>query len=510
MKINFFTSLRGTFYSLGLLMLTTSTFGQVNEPISPTGTASLAGVTPTTEFPLKLREIKRLTNHFFASLVTSNSGSGSLGNFASLDPVDGSFTFQGTAALGNQEKESDRTPIIYLSFKGKGDLIGESYSSLFSNSSLNTGVSISGSLHWMISQPRVAFRMEEAANFNMMKRSAETRFSRAEAISNGETVPIIKVRMQFVEKAIISSDRAIDSCKRWRMVLLDSFDKVDQKFWKGITDASNDNEDAIEKLEKERTGWELKKDSLNTVLDYYRPGYNYMALYDQVKAENEKKAIIDSLIINFTLARHSFWWITFTGGGGKQDYTTYDASAAFDSQIQKAEFNTYNLGISLNWFRKNNTFNRVYYVNGGFSRQRINNIDLIGTKTVTDTRKLTNSSGDVTRVVEKKYSAYTDPIAETEGWKVFINSYFMFGRKPSGFHYFPEVNWLDNKTTVLNMGLGYIVSFVNSKKDQPVINTELYFKLLDMTDQSSSGISGVWNRNELGVSFTLPLNLFTK
>jgi hypothetical protein len=460
----------------------------------------------TRDFSLTQKEIKQITNRFFGNLVTSNTSSGVLGNFASFDAAEGSFSFQGTVSIGDADTTKKNPFISFLSLSAKGDIIGGNYASLFSNSSLNTGISISASYHILVSKPKVALNLDDAAYYEMSKGAAEKQFMRSFDLAKAEDRNVIDRRLTWVEKAMELTKDTIGQLKEKHKGLLDSLSISDKSKWQDWIDKANANETKLQQFEKDYTELLLKQDSLSIA----RREYPNLNTYAKVKALETQNTITDSLLLAFPLAKHAFAWISFSGGGGKQNYATYDATAPFDNQIQKADYNTYYFGVSLNCFSKNMVNNRLRYFNFGLSRQRTNNLDLLGTKLITDTKKIVNTAGDVTRTVEKKYNAYTDPIIDDEGWKFFLNSYFLFGKKPSGIHFFPEINFQDNKTTIANMGLGYIVSFTNTKKDQPVVNMEIYFKLLDMTDQGGSGISGVWNRNELGLSFTLPINLFTK
>lgn len=82
----------------------------------------------------------------------------------------------------------------------------------------------------------------------------------------------------------------------------------------------------------------------------------------------------------------------------------------------------------------------------------------------------------------------------------------MFGARTTGMHFFPEVNFIDKGENIINIGLGYVVSFINEKKDKPVINAEGYVNFWDIRNKQESS-ANFWNRNEMGVRFTLPFSL---
>ena len=148
------------------------------------------------------------------------------------------------------------------------------------------------------------------------------------------------------------------------------------------------------------------------------------------------------------------------------------------------------------------------YINVGILRIVDNNTSLLSTTEVNQERVFKNISGDTVRRVLRKYNAYTDPIAEFKNWQFFTNFYYMFGDKTSGLHLFPNFTLFDDKTKQLNFGIGYIISFKNYKKDQPIINAEGYINFIDLSNELKNDKSNR-NKNEIGIRFTLPLNLFT-
>jgi hypothetical protein len=92
-------------------------------------------------------------------------------------------------------------------------------------------------------------------------------------------------------------------------------------------------------------------------------------------------------------------------------------------------------------------------------------------------------------------------------WNLSGHIYYLFGKTPSGFHILPSVDFQSDGLTVMNFTAGYIISFKNTAKDQPVINSELYFRFNDITDTGEKG-NNFLKRNEIGISFTVPFNIF--
>ena len=274
--------------------------------------------------------------------------------------------------------------------------------------------------HILVSKPKVALNLDDAAYYEMSKGAAEKQFMRSFDLAKAEDRNVIDRRLTWVENAMELTKDTIGQLKEKHKGLLDSLSIADKSKWQDWIDKANANETKLQQFEKDYTELFLKQDSLSIA----RREYPNLNTYAKVKALETQNTITDSLLLAFPLAKHAFAWISFSGGG-KQNYATYDATASFDNQIQKADYNTYYFGVSLNCFSKNMVNNRLRYFNFGLSRQRTNNLDLLGTKLITDTKKIVNTAGEVTRTVEKKYNAYTDPIIDDEGWKFFLNSYFL-------------------------------------------------------------------------------------
>lgn len=468
---------------------------------------------PTTNsFPLNNHKINKITSNFFGNLITSNNSAGVLGNFASLDASSGTFNFQGTIAIGNMSDTNTKKNISFLTLSGKGDIVGGSFATLLTNSSLNTGAFLTANYHIMLKQPTMVVNSIDVANYRLKgyilkeqyKRDT-SKYSSKSSAKNKVEIDQLKAKLTVLIEEIKIIEHTINVSTlsiTYKQGNLNTITITEEK-QKSIKEI-NDLEEAIKKLESNLATQKKNYDSTKYAIE----DYINLKINEYEKAIKKYKKLEDSLLLTLPIPSLSFSWLTFTGSTGKQNYITYDPTAAFDNQISKKNYQTYEFGISYNFVYKDFERNRIFYLNAGAARLATNNINLLSTKAITDTRKVVN--GDITRTVEKKYNAYTDPIITDQGLKLFLHTYYMFGKKPSGIHVFPDVTYQDNKTTIANLGLGYIVSFINTKKDQPLINLEAYFKLKDITDQGSSGIDGVLNRNELGFSFTLPINFFTK
>jgi hypothetical protein len=109
--------------------------------------------------------------------------------------------------------------------------------------------------------------------------------------------------------------------------------------------------------------------------------------------------------------------------------------------------------------------------------------------------------------MSKTYAVYEEPVLNTNVTSFYTNLYFMNKDKTIGFHLFPSFDFIAKQENITNIGIGVISSFRNEKKDKAALNLEAYFKLNYILNNYGA-TSPFWNRSEVGISFSVPINLF--
>ena len=248
---------------------------------------------------------------------------------------------------------------------------------------------------------------------------------------------------------------------------------------------------------------DLREDSIKRVIKN-RGDLRNAGRYKQLK---DLQAKLIELEKNPPITRIKFDWLTVIGALGKKSYYTFDPTQDFSQQIQKEELGTFTVGLVWNYYRHSLLRKKAFYANAGFLRMRDNNTSFLSTVAIAQERE--TSRGDTTRTISRVYNAYTDPVNEYQQWSLFANFFYMFTGRTSGFHIYPSVDIRDHdNSTLTHLGIGYAISFINEKKDQPVINVEGYVKFIDLFNKLDIN-QKFWNRNEIGIRFTLPLNFLT-
>lgn len=447
-----------------------------------------------------------LVNSKFGSIVTGQPTGTAVGNYASLDPAAGSFTLKGSMPL---RRDSTSTAFSYLTFKFAGDLISDSYAALFTNSSLNTNAVLDLQYHFRLRKAfkRIRFLSTHLARLSLQKRmlfldSVDIERKLGDTASIRKTKDLNRLKLSITvwdkdtKRALLDSFEAATNTLRNRLPMnkemisknVDTMFKI-QKTINDLTDDSVKTQKAI--------------DSLNFAYNNFHDLSNFFRI-KLVTAYRDSLRKLENLA-NITGIK--FGWFTISGGGSNKNYYTFNSSSPFADQIVKNELSAFRVGLAYNFYVEKSFPNRASLFNIGFSRYKDNNTSVLSAQAISEEQVIKNTAGDITRKIAKSYQVYTDPIIEDKIWNFFANVYLISGSKTNAVHFFPSWDLYDNKNTLANIGIGYIVSFKNLKKDQPVFNAEGYIQLKDVFNHLQQGKT-FWNRNEFGIRLTLPFFIF--
>lgn len=445
-------------------------------------------------------------NRAFLSVLGAKSDNTSLGNYATMDPVAGAFGFKGSVAIG----KDNGARISYLALTINGDLISNSYAALFTDKKLNTNASIQGEWHIRLGQNRFIadgadigqyvhdMAIQKQKMTNGISKNIESEF---ESQQNLQLSGYQKSNITYT----LQQERLKQAAIQWKVDSLFSVfttaTQQDKSFW---TDSLTKISSKIDKLKADSTVIQYRHDSLAIVVSNWT--YFSFALDKKVDAEYKSKTTALDTILYTAIKKVRFNWFTVIAGTGRKNYYTFKDYHPFASQIEKLPLTTWKLGVAWNFYDHSRLTNQAFYMNINAIRSEDNNTALLSTQDITQERTIKNSLGDSVRKVAQKYAVYTDSIITLKEWSLSSNFYFLFGKRTSGVHAFSTIHMPDHDKGYFNGGLGYVVSFINNKKDQPVINAEGYIQFNDVFNRLK--IPGrFWNRNEIGVRFTLPFSL---
>lgn len=468
--------------------------------------------------PMERQEFNRLVNDAFNKLVTSNPSSGEIANYASLDPINASFSLKGTLPIQPSHKrklrqlpfkdqvEKDHGKISYLSLSLSGNLIDNNYGSIFSNSSLNTGISMTAQYHFRIGKPPINFWLEDYTAFdvkrNLLSSQYEANNLAIHKIADPNEVQKTKRLLELARAStlakIIKNQAEVASTTQ----LVDALG-INYRSRPGLIDT-------LQKLIQDGQALRKSYDATNATLDSLNFVGNRSTNFLQLQRKKLKakyKKDYEALWAELPLQRLQLTWVTLIAGYSRKGYNTFNPNLAFTSQFGREKLNAGNGGVSVNHLRTDSLFRRTIFLNLTVTRKRDNNLSSLSTTTVEQRKEITNSGGDTIRTITSKISAYTKPVNTFRLWNVSFHAYYLFGKTPSGVHAFPSVDLVDGEQAVFNCTLGYIIPFQNATKDKPVVNAEIYVRFNDVLN-SANEERVFYNRNEIGVSFTFPFKVF--
>jgi hypothetical protein len=468
--------------------------------------------------PLQRDEVYRVLNASFNKLLTGNPSAGEIANYASVDLSKALFSVKSTIPvhpghkktlknMGIEERLTAQPPkISYLSFAASGNLLDQNYGVIFSNSSLNAGISLQAQYNFKVTAPNFSFKNAEWNEFRL-KRSllintyhdalidAENKMNRVALLQNRS---LLKLKELSNGVKLKKNQSAIDLVKK----TIDSLGLA-------ISDRTG-LADTLQLLVKENAGI-LAEITQTTYaidsLDLATPAIEALLGLKKEALEKKLKNDYDTLASKLQLQVIRVTWFTVLGGYTRKSFNTFSASLSFENQFGKGKLDAHNVGIAINHLFQDRIKNRTWFLNGSISHARNNNLASLSTSSIEQVKKITNGAGDTVRTISNKINAYTSLVTNFSFFNLTGHLYYLFGKTPSGFHLLPSVDFQSNSLTVVNFTAGYIISFKNSPKDQTVINSELYVRFNDMTDANEKG-NKFYKRNEIGISFTIPFSIF--
>ena len=452
------------------------------------------------------RNFNRMVNRTFGQVAVGTSGGPALTNYASADPINGQFAFNGFGSVS--QKDTVAYP-VYFSLSVHGNLIGTNSTELFTNSKLNTNAGAALKLHLGLSGRTISYLdnpVLEGRRDNLLKESLFKLQRVAEVISfNKQQLAFERFSLQVVANNLrdLRKDLAdvSDSAVYYRAStrgrfekLVDTAMKISAKIEKRVVDSFN----ISRRLDTLITNQALIDSKVNGSIET-RYGDQQ---YEVISRSYEQQ--IDSLELKAPLSKTHFFWETLTLAFNRHKYYTYTDSLVFSKRISKQILDAFEIGAALNFFWGNFNLGNLFYGNLGISRKKDNNTTDLATTEVAE--ETDSDSGQVKRKVVTKYNVFTEPVSEYTSWLMYLNAYYMWGKQnKSGIHLTQEVDFRESHSNRINSGLGYIFSFSDRKDNKVVINLEAYIKFLDIANAQKDK-SRFYNRNIAGINIGLPFS----
>ncbi len=464
-------------------------------------------------------DFNKIINSAFNKLVSSSPSAGAIASFATIDPINASFNAKGTFPLQQSDKKfkngksfeqqlvADQGNISYLSFTLSGGLTDKSYAALFSNSSLNAGVDMQAQYNFKLCRPSYTWSGNEASDVALKKAQLLYTYHHAVSAIERNYSDSSYQRTRY----LLSLQQNSDGEKLNKES--DLLDLV-QKSVDSLGIYFTGNNELLDNLQKQSKTVAAAKTALATIsaqLDSVDMIHaNSLLSYrtnKQLALQTTLRHDYDSLLLLLSFKRIQISWFTLLGGYSRTSYNSYDPSLQYSGQIIKTGIDAFMGGVAFNHLDQNKLKHHTFFLNVTLSRKQTTNLSRLTPISIDQTVKTVNAGGDTSRSIAKKYSVYTDPVTKYTTWNIAANLYYLFGKTLSGFHILPSVDVKSSYRTIYSGTLGYVIPFQNTVKDQPIVNAEFYIRFDDITNQINT-VKRFWNRNEIGISFTIPFNIF--
>lgn len=472
------------------------------------------------ELPLTRGELNGALNSAFNKLVAGNPNPGEISNYASLDPVNASFNIKGTIPVRAKEKQQglnqtdvdwvenrDPARISYLSFSVSGALIDKQYGVLFSDNKLNSGISFAAQYNFGMKANHFGFYEAEWQEIAEKRKTLRRKYTNdLAAILDKTNDEAFRRSLYLLNLQQLSTRDKLAKKNLQHQMAQKSIDSLGTAISSrtGLADTLRTMEKEVSDLVMEIRTTQQTIDSISRLSVAEIDGQSSLLRSALLK---KYKNDYDTLLSAIPFQRFSTTWYTIVGEYNRKSYNTFDITLPFSSQIKEAnKADAYKLGFAINHLIQNKLTNRSLFLHGGVAWIYKSNLDQLTATSVDQRKQFSNAGGDTARSITTKYSVYTDTVKSSGGLNISLHAYYIFGKKPSGLHIFPSLD-IQRAHAVFNWTFGYIIAFKNTVKDQPIINTELYIRLNDITNDADVE-SKFYKRNEIGISFTLPFNIF--
>lgn len=446
---------------------------------------------------------KASLNGSYSTLVGADGNGGTIGSYASLDPLNASLSFKGTIPIA---AKSGR--LSFLSIAAQGNLVNGNFATVFKNTRLNTSAGINLEYNFRFGKDNPAeFGANDAKYTADMRMITEAEDHAVNAYKN--EIAKIAARQAALQDQVVRTNAQI-AAKELQLKVFDKTINNATETYEAKEKAYVESQKIVAELPKMRKSLETANfqiDSLG-IVSANSGGLITKYRLQQRNLANEKRAKLQN---DYQFAEFKLFWVTLIAGAGKVDYYTFDGTKPFADQLQNPNLPTYKFGFALNFYDQDNLTKKAWMANLGVQWMKDNNLSLLSTQEISQESVYKNTAGDVTRKATKKYTAYTEPdkIADYQQLSVFSNLYHIFNGGNIALHFFPSFYKPKDKRGYLDTGLGMMFSFKDQKKEKSTLNLEAYFVSVDSFN-SLDATNNFWDRNEFGVRITLPFNKLFK
>lgn len=418
---------------------------------------------------LDKKTFRRVINEQFSNLITGQTKT-SIGNFASLDLKESEVSFAGNTIT--------KAGHVFGLVASGG--VSDGLFSIFNNSTLNTKISLEAQMNFLnLSKQSLTWYDDSYQEY--MKKQAE--------IKDKHRVKLVEAENRF---ALINLN----------------YKKA--KLEKTLQQLN-------ERLATERS--QLTSDSLNYAIalnqsELTETNKAITSFPDKVSAiedvNNWRAMELKKIKPELELYGFNFGWWSLSYKVINNSFKLFDPSKEYQKQVWDSSFVTHQVKLQYSYYNWTKESNKTYFYCIGISFGVLDNFSDLTKREITEVKNYGANIND--RSTTKKYNAYQGGyLSKLSQIKLFGDYYhFLFEGNTAAFHLYPEFQFKEGIKPLYNFGIGLLLAFKDSKKDdKSVVNAEIFYNFLDLSNNEDNNL-GFLERNNIGLRFSFPINFVNK
>lgn len=442
---------------------------------------SLSHAQPTSSGPnaVSRSDFNRIISQQFAGLVSPTNGN-NLGNYASLDLKEAEVDLNGTVFIDSGS---------FLGIRAKGS-VADGFLPMFENSSINTNLGLDLQYNFLrLGHRTLYYYNDELIAWAKKRDSVNAKYSMdsIEVVSDYE-VNLLRLRNSTINQRLTRA-RALSVAA----TVPAKKDSIDTQIAK-LQAEYDDNDSKIQAY------------TAATRSNSNAPNPRFIKL---LAAGNARARGLQKVRDGFKVRGFGFGWWSVGYGLKSKTFKLFDSAQPFDDQVAKKTYVSHYLRVQYSYYRFSPIQRNTYYWSLGVDASIDDNQTELLSRELSETRNYGTNPGD--RQASKKYNVYEgDYKTSLKGLSIHGDFYwFLFDDNKGALHFYPEYKVKDGVKGSVNIGSGLLMAFKKQDKEGNIVNAELYFKAMDVSNANNSEAK-LLARSSLGLRFTFPINFTPK
>lgn len=198
-------------------------------------------------------------------------------------------------------------------------------------------------------------------------------------------------------------------------------------------------------------------------------------------------------------------WLTVGINFQNNNFDFLKSNDENEFNLQK-KTNTESIGGNLQYSYYNYILDQseTYYYDCGLEYTYGDDISEMKKLEVTESRNYGTIAGD-TIAAQKNNVLFGDYSKYTDALKLYGDFFWFLGQRVVALHLYPEYSINSSLKPESNLGFGVFKSFSGKDSESAIVNTEIYFNVLDLSNNNDDN-NGFFESNELGIRLAFPID----